>query len=762
MSGSTPSREARRISIRGVVQGVGFRPFVHRIATCHKIAGWVRNGEAGVEIHAEGSAANVTSFLRELKVKPPVAARISSIEVRAADSEGNDTFRILKSVRQASPTVPVSPDLAVCDDCLKEMFEATNRRHRHPYINCTNCVPRYSIIQRLPYDRENTTLVAWKLCHDCQHEFDDPRDRRHHAQPITCDACGPGYQLVRGGILPETGDIAVRKAAELLRNGGILAVKGIGGYHLACDAANAESVAQLRARKFRKEKPFAIMVRSLEEARKTSELSVEHETLLTDVSRPIVLAPAHVHLPEVAPDTRTLGVMLPYAPLHHLLFDSGAPSPLVMTSANRSSEPIAYRDEDALDQLSGIADAWLIGQRPIARRIEDSVITVRDDQPFMIRRSRGFSPGVVGTLPTERPLLGVGADLKNSVALVVEGEVLVSQHIGDLDDLETYEAFEETVRDLLDMYDVNPTELIVAHDLHPQFKSTRFAKSFPARYHVAVQHHHAHIASVLVEHELFDETVVGVAFDGTGYGTDGSIWGGEFFIGSVATGFERCAGLRPVPMPGGDAAARFPVQAAAGFLAGLSDLPELTQPPFYFPQRFADSIELVNKNVRCFRSTSAGRLFDAVAALLGFTREVTFEGQAAIWLETQAQQSARQEPYEFPNLDHRTLLKTIITDRQAGRAIADIAFAFHAALAHEIVRQIGVLCAQHKVSKAAISGGVFQNDLLCKLISEEIGRNDPVELLTNRNVPVNDGGICLGQVAVAWARHCRGRPGGSE
>ena len=457
-------------------------------------------------------------------------------------------------------------------------------------------------------------------------------------------------------------------------------------------------------------------------------------------------------MPDVAPDSRNVGVMLPYAPLHFLLFESGAPSPLVMTSANRSSEPIAYRDEDALSQLTGLADAFLMGQRPIARRVEDSVMTIRDNRQVMIRRSRGCSPCVVATLPTDQPILAVGADLKNSIALVVDREVVVSQFIGDLDDLETYEAFERAVCDLLDMYGVNPADLIVAHDLHPQFKSTRFADSLPARRHVVVQHHHAHVASVLAEHDLFDEIAVGVAFDGTGYGTDGSIWGGEFFVGSIATGFERCAALRPVQMPGGDAAARLPVQAAAGFLAELDDLPDMTQPPFHFPQRFADSIELVNRNVRCFRSTSAGRLFDTVAALLGFTRQVTFEGQAAVWLETQAHQSARQQAYAFPELDPRPLLKSIVADRLAGRAVADIAFAFHAALAHEIVRQIVDLCAEHKVSKAAISGGVFQNELLCKLICENVAPDRPVELLTNRNVPANDGGICLGQAAAASVR----------
>lgn len=752
MSGSTESRDARRILIRGVVQGVGFRPFVHAIAARYQIDGWVLNSKEGVAIHAEGAAADVDSFLRDLNGNPPIAARISSIEVRRVDSAGCTDFQILQSVRDASPTVLVSPDLAVCDDCLREMRDPANRRYGYPYINCTNCGPRYSIVRRLPYDRANTTMAAWNLCAECQREYDDPGDRRHHAQPIACQTCGPSYRLVQDGTDRVSGNQAILAAAEMLKSGRILAVKGIGGYHLACDAANPDSVAQLRTRKFRKEKPFAVMVRTLEEARTTADLSAEHERLLADVSRPIVIAPGRCQLPGVAPDASDLGVMLPYAPLHHLLFDAGAPSPLVLTSANRSSEPIAYRDQDARDRLSGIADAFLIGQRPIARRVEDSVVAVRDDLPFMIRRSRGSSPGVVATLPTNRKILAVGADLKNAIALVVDGNVLVSQHIGDLDDWQTYEAFEESVDSLLGMYGVDSAELTVAHDLHPQFKSTRFAESLPSRQCVAVQHHHAHVASVLAEHELFDEPVIGVAFDGAGYGNDGSIWGGEFFVGGIVSGFERCTSLRSVRMPGGDAAARFPVQAAAAFLTDLDDLPDMSRPPFCFPKRYGDSIELVMKSVRCFRSTSAGRLFDTVAALVGFTKEVTFEGQAAVWLENHARQSDGQRPYPFAKLDHRTLLQSVIHDRLAGRDIGHIAFAFHAGLAVEIAKTIFQLSESHDIWKAVLSGGVFQNELLVTLVRDEIIRDGRIKLLTNGNVPANDGGICLGQAAMA-CRH---------
>jgi hydrogenase maturation protein HypF len=503
------------------------------------------------------------------------------------------------------------------------------------------------------------------------------------------------------------------------------------------------------------------------------ELTEEHRRLLGDVARPIVVGRARVELAGVAPDNASLGVMLPYAPLHHLLFKFGAPSPLVLTSANRSSEPIAFRDDDALDRLAGVADAFLIGGRAIARRVDDSVVTVRGGRPFMIRRGRGFAPAVVCRLPKEKvsgtffpqphegatigqekrfltPFLALGSDLKNAIALVVDGEVLVSQHIGDLGDADTDAAFEETIRDLLAMYEVRADDLTIVHDLHPQFTSTRMAESLQARRRLAVQHHEAHIASVMAEHDLLDEPVVGVAFDGTGYGTDGTIWGGEFFVGSVRGGFERRAWLRPVQMPGGDAAARFPAQAAAAFLAELPD--DLARLPVPMPKWFWDALKLVEKNVRCFRSTSMGRLFDAVAALLGFLGESTYEGQAAIWLEHQAGQCAPQRPYPFPGLDHRPLLSAIVADRIAGRSVSEIAAAFHAAVAAAVVEQVFILAEQHHLRTVALSGGVFQNELLLDSIFGRLASESGLRVLTNQSVPVNDGGICLGQAAMASVR----------
>ena len=749
---TSQQRIAQRLQIRGVVQGVGFRPFVFRTAAQHGIAGWVLNDGAGVEVHAEAPAANLAAFVAELKSHPPAAASISNFVVEPAAALGFAEFQIVASRHAGMPSVRISPDLAICEQCTVELQDPSDRRFRYPYINCTNCGPRYSIIESLPYDRQRTTMRAWDLCRDCRREFEDPLDRRYHAQPVACAACGPGYVLASGETVIGDSETALRQASALLRDGRIVAIKGIGGYHLACDARSVEAVLALRERKYRKEKPFALLVRSLDEARALVELSAEHERLLADVARPIVLAPARRELPGVAPDNAALGIMLPYTPLHHLLFDFAAPSPLVLTSANRSNEPISYRDDDARERLHGIADAFLIGQRPIARRVDDSVVGVRAGQPFMIRRARGYAPGVVCRLPTTRPLLALGSDLKNTIALVVGGEVLVSQHIGDLGDAEIDRAFDETVRDLLAMYELDPSNVDVVHDLHPQFHSTRYAAAMPARRRIAVQHHHAHIASVLAEHELLDEPAVGVAFDGTGYCTDETIWGGEFFVGSVERGFARKAWLRPVRMPGGDAAARFPVQAAAGFLAELASLPDLHAPPFCFPRRFQDSLALVAKNVRCFVSTSIGRLFDAAAAVVGFVRPVTFEGQAAIWLEQRALPARNADGYPFAfdgqELDFRPLLVAMIEDRKHRRDVADISRAFQRGVARGLADAVTALCRQHRLDTVALSGGVFQNDLLLQDTRDALLASG-LRLWTNQSVPPNDGGLSLGQAALA-------------
>ena len=743
---------ALSIRVRGIVQGVGFRPFVYRLAQAHQLSGWVLNGEEGVQIFLEGESASLDAFLRDLETQAPPASRISAVETTQAEPGGFRSFTIRESERRDRPTVRISPDLPVCEECVRELFDPTNPRHRYPYINCTNCGPRYSVILSLPYDRCNTTMRGWPLDEYCGSEYHDPANRRFHAQPVACPLCGPSFVLRQENQADICGDDAIRKAADLLRAGDILAVKGLGGYHLACDARNAASVEALRARKFRKEKPFAVMARDLATARDLVVLDPDSEALLTSTARPIVLVPAKVELPGVAPDNRELGLMLPYTPLHYLLFAAAAPDVLVMTSANRSSEPIAYEDDAALEYLAPIADAFLIGQRPIARRVDDSVARIGAYGPAILRRSRGYAPGAVAQLPSTVPILAVGPDLKNTITLVVDGQAFVSQHVGDLSHYEAFRAFRETIQDLVKMYEVPWDDLLVVHDAHPQYSSTMHALELPARRKMSVQHHRAHVASVLAERGEWQKSVIGVSFDGTGYGDDGGIWGGEFFVGSVAEGFERIAHLRPAALPGGDAAAQFPVQAAAGFLAQLEHLPDLHQAPFDFPDRFRGSLELVKKNVRTFPTTSVGRLFDTAAALLGFTRAISYEGQAAIWLEQLARSARNPDSYELPTrantLDWRPSLSAILQDRQNGRPTAEIARAFQRGIALAVVRTVRVIAADRSFDTVALSGGVFQNELLLEDI-RFFTDADSFSVWTNRTVPANDGGISLGQAALA-------------
>jgi hydrogenase maturation protein HypF len=752
-------RAARSIRVRGVVQGVGFRPFVYRLAHTHALAGWVLNGDQGVEIFLEGEETDLEHFVRDLELKSPPAASIAEIEVAPAEPLGLQEFEIRESQRRDQPTVRVSPDLPVCDECLAELFDSGDRRHLYPYINCTNCGPRYTVILGLPYDRPSTTMQQWPLDDYCDSEYHDPGNRRFHAQPVACPACGPKYYLQANGEAKCSGQEAVRHAALLLYDGKVVAVKGLGGYHLACDARNPRAVSALRERKYRKEKPFALMVKDVKSARRLIDLSGDAEALLTSAARPIVLARAKVELAGVAPGNAELGIMLPYTPLHHLLFAAGAPDILVMTSANRSSEPIAYDDGDALQSLAGIADAFLMGERPIARRVDDSVARVGTFGPAILRRARGYAPGAVAKLPIERPLLAVGADLKNTITLVVGGQAFVSQHMGDLDHYQALRAFEETIRDLVSMYEVRWDELLVVHDLHPQYASTTHALGLPDAQKVAVQHHRAHIASVLAESGEWEKRVVGVSFDGTGYGDDGTIWGGEIFVGSVRKGFERVAHLRRAVLPGGDAAAQYPVQAAAGFLAQIEDLPDLAAAPFAFPARYRQALELVNKQVRTFATTSVGRLFDSAAALLGFTREITFEGQAAMWLEQLARTASAVEAYPFPfvgeELDFRPLLLFVAQDRLRGRAACEIARAFQRGLAQGLSDCVKQISRANDIDTIVLSGGVFQNELLLQDLKSLF---EPASLQgwTNHSVPANDGGISLGQAALAaFGQHHR-------
>ena len=740
------------IRVRGVVQGVGFRPFVYRLARANALGGWVLNDTEGVEIFLEGAEQDVAAFVSDLKTQPPPAATIAELEVRAVSPQGFRDFTIRDSERQAQPTTRVSPDLPVCDDCLADLLDPANPRYWYPYINCTNCGPRYSVIHSLPYDRPNTTMRDWVLDSLCETEYRDPGNRRFHAQPIACPRCGPDYYLYPPETDTTRSEPSIRKAADLLCAGKILALKGLGGYHLACDARNTAAVGALRRRKYRKEKPFALMARDLEVARGLVELSADAQALVASTARPILLARGLVGLAEVAPDNDELGVMLPYTPLQHLLFRAGAPPVLVMTSANRSSEPIAYEDEEALASLAEIADSFLIGQRPIARRVDDSIARIGVFGPVVLRRGRGYAPAPVAKLPAKRrPILALGADLKNAVTLVVNGQAFVSQHIGDLEHFQSFRAFQETVHDLVTMYEVSWDELTVVHDSHPQYASTAFAAELAAPNTIAVQHHRAHVASVLAELGEYERRVVGVSFDGTGYGDDGTIWGGEIFVGNLCDGFERVAHLRTASLPGGDAAAQFPVQAAAGFLAQIDGLPCLTQPPFNFPGRYLKAVQLLTRNVRTFPTTSIGRLFDTAAALAGFTREISFEGQAAMWLEHEARRSFLVGSYPFPfvngELDFRPSLESMIQDRVRGRDAREIARAFHRGVAVGLHDALIQICQFHSIDTIVLSGGVFQNELLMEDL-KSLFAGEPLQICTNHAVPPNDGGISLGQAAI--------------
>jgi hydrogenase maturation protein HypF len=731
------------VRVRGVVQGVGFRPFVYRLARENTLAGWVLNAGEGVEMHLEGADDRLDAFLSELRAHAPPAASITAIDVGPADVAGLDEFVIRDSRRADHPTARIAPDLGVCDQCVRELFDPADPRYGYPYINCTECGPRYSIVLDLPYDRAATTMARWEMDDRCASEYADPLSRRFHAQPIACHSCGPRYQLQ--GV--ETADVVARSAA-LLRDGEILAVKGIGGYHLVCDARNGQAVASLRERKYRKEKPFAVMVRDLDVARTLAMVSDESRSLLLSSARPIVLMPATADLSGVAPECDRLGIMLPYTPLHHLLFAAGAPDALVMTSANRSSEPLAYREAEAIVHLAGIADGFLIGERPIARRVEDSVVRAGPSGTMILRRSRGYAPGAVAALPVSRPVLALGADVKNTVTLVVDGQAFVSQHIGDLDHYEAFRAFQETIGDLLRMYQVRREDLLVVRDAHPEYRSSAYAPQA-----VAVQHHRAHVASVVAERGAWDRAVLGVALDGTGFGDDGTIWGGELFVGSVAQGFQRVAHLRAASLVGGDAAARHPVQAAAGFLHQLDGAPELES------SRYRDAVKVLRSGTRTFTTTSVGRLFDAVAAILGFTWPVTFEGQAAIWLEQQARTSAAVAPYPFPftdgELDFRPLLGAVLADQRADRRGSEIARAFHAGFAVGLGAAIVEICRMRGLDTVVASGGVFQNELILQELSAHL-EGEPLDLWTNHLVPPNDGGISLGQAALAaFAQHSR-------
>ncbi|HEX4956480.1 MAG TPA: carbamoyltransferase HypF [Thermoanaerobaculia bacterium] len=751
-----------RIRVRGIVQGVGFRPFVYRLATSLELSGFVRNEPEGVLIEVEGDEGDLATFEHRLRADGPPLAAIESLDSRAIPAAGAAAFAIEESAPAAALTTQVPPDIALCDACRAEMLDPTNRRFRHPFINCTDCGPRFTVITGLPYDRPATTLAHFPLCPECAAEYRDPRSRRFHAEPIACPACGPRLGFCATGERGPNlfGEAALAAGSSVLAAGGILAIKGVGGFHLACDATSAAAVARLRERKGRGQKPFALMMRDLEVVRRYARVRPEEEELLLGRERPIVLLARHPDAAfplaqGVAPKQLTLGVMLPYAPLHELLLGE---KPLVMTSGNRSEEPIAREDDEALERLGDLADAFLVHDRPIHAACDDSVVRHALGGILPLRRSRGFAPAPLPLPAPAPPLLAVGGELKSVFALTEGRHAFLSQHLGDLENLETTQAFERALASLSELLRIRPHA--VACDLHPGYFSTRWAREWAAREGaplIPVQHHHAHVAALMAEHGLAGESpVLGVAFDGTGYGTDGTIWGGELLLADYR-GFERLGHLAPVWLPGGDAAVRKPARMALAHLAAAGlpwdeALPPVAATTETERRLLARQLETGFASVA---TTSAGRLFDAVAALLGICLEATYEGQPAIELEAAAEGFADDGAWCFevregpPWLaDPASVLAGMSQGLGAGVPLGLLSARFHGAVARLIVKLCERARASSGVATVGLTGGVFQNVRLLSAAVEGLEAAGFM-VLVHRRVPPNDGGLALGQAAVA-------------
>ena len=770
---NVPAR-ALRISITGVVQGVGFRPFVYNLARRLGVRGWVLNHSGGVDIEAEAAPETLTAFLAALRAEAPPLARIASLEATPIPSNGYTTFEIRHSEAQEGRFVLISPDVATCPDCLRELFDPADRRYRYPFINCTNCGPRFTIITDIPYDRPYTTMRVFPLCDACRAEYENPADRRFHAQPNACPECGPHLTLLAQGAATAAGALA--DAVERLLKGEIVAVKGLGGFQLACDATAAEAVQRLRERKHRPHKPFAVMVASLEEARLYCEISPEEAALLTSPQAPIVLLRRRTPdgavgqasvVPEVAPNQHTLGLMLPYTPLHHLLLhDVGRP--LVMTSGNLSEEPIAKDNEEALERLADIADAFLLHDRDIYARYDDSVVQVsqfanpKSGSPTpklqIMRRARGYAPFPI-PLPFEvGQVFAAGPLLKNTFTLTRERYAFVSQHIGDLENLETLEHYEAALATYQRLFRIAPERVVC--DLHPDYLSTRFAEDF-ARAHglpapTRVQHHRAHLAACLADNGWPRDggPVIGVALDGTGYGDDGAIWGGEWFLGDY-DGMRRVAHLEPLPLPGGDAATRAPWRIAVAYLHALlepEDFPADLCFAGFCPGEAGFIRQQIEKGLNVPRTTSMGRLFDAVSALLGVRSEISYEAQAAMELEQLAWGAQDWRPFPFAIEDDvvrlAPLFYALLETLERGVALPDIAARFHATVARMVLEVCVRLRDASGVTTVALSGGVFQNALLLDLTVPVLEAAD-FDVLVHHQVPCNDGGLSLGQAVYA-------------
>lgn len=747
------------IRVEGIVQGVGFRPHVHSLARRLSLSGWVGNDGAGVFIEAEGTRENVARFEEELRGQAPPLAVVHRVTATAVPARGDRGFRITGSRDGGGRAALISPDVATCADCLAELFDPAGRRYRHAFVNCTNCGPRFTIVQDVPYDRPATTMAGFAMCEECTREYLDPDDRRFHAQPTCCPACGPTLRLAGPGDTDGDGDgDPIALAAALVRSGGVLAVKGLGGYHLAVDAGDEEAVRTLRSRKHREDRPFAVMVADLDAARALCELDGDAERLLTGPRRPIVLLPRRPDAPiaeAVSPGERRLGVMLPYTPVHHLLAGE-ITGPYVLTSGNLSDEPIAYRDRDAFTRLAGIADRFLTHDRPIHVRTDDSVVLATRGEGLPLRRSRGYAPEPLRLPhPVRRAVLACGAELKNTFCLAKGERAFVSHHIGDLENYETLCSFAEGIDHFRRLFGITPR--VVAHDLHPEYLSTKYARDMDGVDLVGVQHHHAHIASCLADNREAGP-VIGVAFDGLGYGADGTFWGGELLVADL-TGFTRAGCLAPVPLPGGTAAIRHPWRMAAAHLDAVyggappGDLAVISR-----HRDWDEVLAVARSGVNSPLTSSAGRLFDAVAAILGLSDTVTYEGQAASALEQRADPTEKsaypvrlREAGELLVIQAGDLVRAVVDDLRERTDPATVSARFHNGLAAATAASCARLRSRTGIGTVALSGGVFQNRLLLDRLVRAL-RHRGFRVLTHQRVPPNDGGISLGQAAVAAAR----------
>jgi len=750
--------QRQRIIVEGIVQGVGFRPFIYSLAQRHGVSGWVCNDTRGVTMECQAPAAQLAAFRRAIEAEKPPLASISSLSFEPIPLQAEAGFAIRTSRSEQTRSAQISPDTYVCDDCRRELFDLADRRYGYPFINCTNCGPRYTIVTDIPYDRPLTTMADFPMCAACQAEYDDPSSRRFHAQPNACPDCGPQLALLdAAGASVEASDL-VAEAARRLHAGEIVAIKGIGGFHLAVDATNPDAVQRLRQQKQRDEKPFALMSRDLAAVEAYARVSADEARLLAGCERPIVLLnkrAGHSLAEAIAPRNRYFGVMLPYAPLHYLLLEHGFAA-LVMTSANLSDEPIAYQDAEARQRLAGVADCFLVHNRRIHVRTDDSIARVMAGKALLLRRSRGFVPRAV-FLPQRLPaVLATGAELKNAVCLTRGNQAFLSQHVGDLKNLGVYESFKSTISHLRHILEVNPEH--VAHDLHPDYYSTRYALEESGLPCTAVQHHHAHLASCLAEHGL-DAPALGVIFDGVGYGADGHIWGGEFLAGDLRQ-FERLGHFRYQPMPGGDLATREPWRMALScLLSDCDEIPADSPALAGIPETTWRLVaQATQRGLNAPLTSSCGRLFDAVAALVGLRRTVSYEGQAALELEMVAEPGqATAYPYLLENgagpliFNPRPLLQAIVADVAAGVPTAAIAGRFHVTLATMIEEVCSELRQRTGLSLVVLSGGVFQNRLLTELSLARLERAG-FKVLTHALVPPNDGGIALGQAVVAASR----------